>query len=36
MMDLYMVVALAVIFSLLYGFMHFCAGVVEDKGRNEL
>lgn len=35
MMDLYMVAALAVIYGLFYGFMHWCEGVAEDSGRNE-
>jgi len=36
MMDLYMVASLAVIYGLFYGFMHWCADVVEEKGRDSL
>ncbi|MDQ0088092.1 hypothetical protein J2T12_001498 [Paenibacillus anaericanus] len=36
MMDLYMVVALAVIYGLFYGFTTWCERVIEDTGRNEL
>lgn len=36
MMDLYMVASLAVIYGLFYGFMRWCAGVIEDTGRDKL
>jgi len=35
MMDLYMVAGLGVVFTILYGFTNWCAGIVDDKGRNE-
>lgn len=36
MMDLYMVALLALIYGVFYGFMRWCAGVVEDTGRDKL
>lgn len=35
MLDLYMVAALAVIYGLFYGFVHWCAGVAEEAGGDE-
>lgn len=35
MLDLYMVVALLVIYGLFYGFAFWCEAIVGDRGRDE-